>query len=227
MTSLNNLALLLNESLQSMQQQAQNQQKGNGSCSNPGGSGKGSSGGESTDDMKEMLKKQLEQMKKGPNPGGKEPGNKPGEGNAGMPGLGNKQIAQMAAQQTAIRQKLEQMRSEMNKDGQGNGNKLNPLIKELEQQERDLINKNFSNQMIKRQQDILTRLLESEQAIRERGFDEKRESNSGNFSNNGNLIRFDEYNKQKLIQFELFRSVDPQLSPYYRAKAEQYFNTEL
>ncbi len=227
MTSLNNLALLLNESLQSMQQQAQNQQKGNGSCSNPGGSGKGSSGGESTDDMKEMLKKQLEQMKKGPNPGGKEPGSKPGEGNAGMPGLGNKQIAQMAAQQTAIRQKLEQMRSEMNKDGQGNGNKLNPLIKELEQQERDLINKNFSNQMIKRQQDILTRLLESEQAIRERGFDEKRESKSGNFLNNGNLIRFDEYNKQKLIQFELFRSVDPQLSPYYRAKAEQYFSTEL
>ena len=177
--------------------------------------------------MKEQLKKQLEQLKKGPNPGGKEPGNKPGEGNAGMPGLGNKQIAQMAAQQTAIRQKLEQMRSEMNKDGQGTGNKLNPLIKELEQQERDLINKNFSNQLIKRQQDILTRLLESEQAIRERGFDEKRESKSGNNSNNGNLIRFDEYNKQKLIQVELLRSVDPQLTRYYRSKAEQYFNSEL
>jgi hypothetical protein len=227
MTSLNNLALLLNESLQSMQQQAQNQQKGNGSCSNPGGSGKGSSGGESLGDMKEQLKKQLEQLKKGPNPGGKEPGNKPGEGNAGMPGLGNKQIAQMAAQQTAIRQKLEQMRSEMNKDGQGAGNKLNPLIKELEQQERDLINKNFSNQLIKRQQDILTRLLESEQAIRERGFDEKRESKSGNNSNNGNLIRFDEYNKQKLIQLELLRPVDPQLTRYYRSIAEQYFNSEL
>lgn len=227
MTSLNNLALLLNESLQSMQQQAQNQQKGNGSCSNPGGTGKGSSGGESLGDMKEQLKKQLEQLKKGPNPGGKEPGNKPGEGNAGIPGLGNKQIAQMAAQQTAIRQKLEQMRSEMNKDGQGTGNKLNPLIKELEQQERDLINKNFSNQLIKRQQDILTRLLESEQAIRERGFDEKRESKSGNNLNNGNLIRFDEYNKQKLIQVELLRSVDPQLTRYYRSKAEQYFNSEL
>jgi hypothetical protein len=115
----------------------------------------------------------------------------------------------------------------MNKDGQGTGNKLNPLIKELEQQERDLINKNFSNQLIKRQQDILTRLLESEQAIRERGFDEKRESKSGNNSNNGNLIRFDEYNKQKLIQVELLRSVDPQLTRYYRSKAEQYFNSEL
>jgi hypothetical protein len=93
-----------------------------------------------------------------------------------MPGLGNKEIAKMAAQQTAIRQRLEQMRNEMNKEGKGKGNQLNPLIKELEQQERDLINKNFSPDMIKRQQDILTRLLESEKALKERGFEEKRES---------------------------------------------------
>lgn len=228
MTSFNNLALLLNESLQNMQAQAQAQskQKGSGSCSNPGGSGKPSpgSGEMSSEDMKQMLKKQLEQMKKGPNPGGKQPGDKPGNGNQGMPGLGNKEIAKMAAQQTAMRQQLEKLRNEMNKEGQGKGNQLNPLIKELEEQEKDLINKKFSPEMIKRQQDILTRLLESDKAIRERGFEEKRESNSAKNINPGNLIRFDEYNKQKLGQVELLKPVDPELTPYYKSKASQYFN---
>ncbi len=87
-------------------------------------------------------------MQKGPNHGGQKEGDKPGDkpgskpGNSGqnMLGLGNKEIAKMAAEQTAIRQKLEQLRNEMNKEGQGLGNKLNPLIKELEQQEKDLIN---------------------------------------------------------------------------------------
>ena len=233
MTSYNNLALMLNESLQQMQQQQQEQQKkeGSGSCDNPGGSGKPKSGqGDKmgSQDMKEMLKQQLEQMKKGPMPGGKQPGEKPGEGQGqngmGMPGLGNEQIAKMAAQQTAIRQKLEQIRDEMNKEGQGKGNQLNPLIQELEKQERDLINKNFSPEMIRRQQDILTRLLESEKAIRERGFEEKRESQSGKNQNYGNLIRFDEYTKKKLGQVELIRSVDPLLSRYYKNKANEYFN---
>lgn len=226
MTSYNNLALMLNESLQAMQQQAQQQKPGSGSCDNPGGAGKkpSSSGEMSPGDMKDMLKKQLEQMKKGPNPGGKQPGEKEGQGSMGMPGLGNKEIAKMAAQQTAIRQRLEQMRNELNKDGQGKGNQLNPLIKELEQQEKDLINKQFSPEMIRRQQDILTRLLESEKALKERGFEEKRESTSGKNINYGNLIRFDEYKRNKLGQVELLRAVDPLLTKYYKDKASKYFN---
>jgi hypothetical protein len=141
-----------------------------------------------------------------------------------MPGLGNKEVAKMAAQQTAIRQRLEQMRNEMNKDGQGKGNQLNPLIKELEEQERQLINKQFSPEMIRRQQDILTRLLESEKALKERGFEEKRESTSGKNVNYGNLIRFDEYKRNKLGQVELLRAVDPLLTKYYKDKAGKYFN---
>lgn len=235
MTSYNNLALLLNESLQSMQQQMQSMMEGSGSCDKPGGKGKPKSGSSmNPGDMKQMLKKQLEQMQKGPNPGGEKPGdktgdkpgNKPGEG-MGMQGLGNKQIAKMAAEQTAIRQRLEQLRNEMNKEGNGKGNQLNPLIKELEQQEKDLINKQFSQDMIRRQKDILTRLLESEKALMDRGFEEKRESQSGKNENYGNKIRFDEYNKEKLKQIELLRSVDPKYGKYYRDKANEYFNQSL
>ena len=226
MTSYNNLALLLNEALQSMQNQMKSDSKGSGSCDNPGGKGKPKPGsGMNPGDMKDMLKKQLEQMEKGSNPGGKKPGSKEGEGNSGMPGgLGNKQIAKMAAEQTAMRQRLEQMKKDLNKDGKGSGNKLNPLIDELEKQEKDLINKNFSSDLIKRQKNIMTRLLESEKALMERGFEEKRESKEGNNSNFGNQIRFDEYTKQKLNQIELLRSVDPLYNKYYKDKANEYFN---
>ncbi|PHR20985.1 MAG: DUF4175 domain-containing protein, partial [Fluviicola sp.] len=141
--------------------------------------------------------------------------------------LGNKEIAKMAAEQSAIRKRLEQLRRELNKGGKGEGNKLSPLIKQLAEQERDLVNKRLGNNMVKRQQDILTRLLESDKATRERGLDEKRESKSGKNENNGNLIRFDQYNKEKLKQIELLRSVDPAYRKYYKDRANEYFNRML
>lgn len=228
MTSFNNLALLLNESLAQMQSQMKSQQPGSGSCSKPGGSGKPAEGGKKPgdQDMKQMLKDQLEQMKKGSKPGGSKPGDAK-EGQPGGMGMGNQQVAKIAAQQSAMRRKLEQMRNELNKDGKGTGNKLNPLINELEKQEDDLINKRLGNNLVERQQKILTRLLESDKAINERGLDEKRESKEGKEQNNGNLIRFNEYNKEKLKQIELLRSVDPMYKKYYKDRANEYFNRVL
>lgn len=229
MTSYNNLALMLNESLQQMQKQMQAMMEGSGTCDKPGGGKPKPGSGQSMGNMKEMLKKQLEQLEKGSNPNGKKPGDsqggdKPGQGE-GFGGLGNKETAKMAAEQNAIRQRLEQLKNELNKQGKGEGNQLNPLLKELEKQEEDLVNKRFSPDLIRRQQDILTRLLESEKSIRERGFEEKRESNEGKNQNNSNLIRFDQYNKEKLKQIELLRTVDPIYNKYYKDKANQYFNS--
>src|SRR5690606_24731768 len=89
MTSLNNLALMLDEALQQMQQQASGM-PGSGNCSKPGGSG---SSGDSKKMQKvksrqEALSKQLEEMRKALEKG-KKPGEKPGEQNAGgtTPGM--------------------------------------------------------------------------------------------------------------------------------------------
>lgn len=219
MTSFNNLALLLNESLESMQSQMNSDKPGGGSCDTPGGKGKPKPGDGEAGDMKEMLKKQLEQLKKGSSPGGKSEGSSPSLG-----GLTPKQISKMASQQAMIRKKLESLKTELNKDGKGTGNQLNDLINELEQQEKDLINKKFSPKMIQRQQSILTRLLESEKALIEKGFDEKRESKTGKVYENGNQIRFEEYKKEKLKEIEFFRSIDPLYQKYYKDKANEYFN---
>ena len=227
MTSYNNLALLLNEVLHSMQAQMQMMNPGSGQCNKPGGKGKPKAGPSmNSGDMKEMLKNQLDQLKKskqegGKNEGGKKDGNK-GEGGSG--GLGSKGLAKIAAEQSAIRNKLEQLRNQLNKDGNGTGNGLNPLIEELKEQQKNIINKNIGDKTIKRQQEILTRLLESEKALIERGFDEKRESKSGKNSEKSNQFLFNEYNKEKLKKIELLRFAEPSYKKYYKEKANEYFD---
>ncbi len=61
----------------------------------------------------------------------------------------------------------------------------------------------------------------------ERGLDEKRESKEGKNEVKSNQIRFDEYNKEKLKQIELLRSVDPAYNKYYKDRANEYFNKVL
>jgi hypothetical protein len=231
MTSYNNLALLLNEALQSMQQQMNAEMQGSGSCENPGKGRPKPGQSMSSGDMKEMLKKQLEQMQKGSNPGGNKPGKEPGQapgasGQAGqgLPGLGSKELARMAAEQTAIRQRLEQLKQELNKEGKGLGNQLNPLLKELEEQEKDLLLKRVNPQTIQRQKEILTRLLESENAIMKRGYEEKREAKSGKDPEKGNQIRFEEYKRSKWNELELIKSIDPALQLYYKQRSDAYLN---
>jgi hypothetical protein len=60
LTSLNNLALMLSEAVEQMQQAAA-QAAGSGSCSKPGASGKPSAG--AMRKMQEQMNKQLEQRK--------------------------------------------------------------------------------------------------------------------------------------------------------------------
>lgn len=222
MTSMNNLALFLNETLQNMQNEMQSNKPGGGSCDKPGGGGKKGSSSKPMEGMKEMLKKQLKALEKGMNPGGNKPGDAPGQPMP-MP-FGNKQAAQMAAQQSAMREKLNQLKNELNKEGKGKGNQLNELLKELEEQEKSLVNKQWDVELVKRQKEILTRLLESEKALEERGFDEKRESKEGKSIEKGNQIDFLEYNKEKAQQIELLRSVSPDLERYYKDRASEYFN---
>ncbi|SFT84437.1 hypothetical protein SAMN05216474_2643 [Lishizhenia tianjinensis] len=221
MTSFNNLALLFDESLSQMQEEMQGQDGGSGSCNNPGGKGKGSSGNQSMEGMKEMLKKQLESMKKGMSPGGNKPGNQKGSNPIPM---GAQQAAQMAAQQSEIRRRLEEMKNELNKGGKREGDVLNPLLEELEKQQEELINKQWNQELINRQQEILTRMLESEKALKERGFDEQRESEEGKNEEKGNPIDFLEYKKLKEKQLELLRSLNPTLERYYKDRASEYFN---
>ena len=75
-----------------------------------------------------------------------------------------------------------------------------------------------------RQEEILTRLLESEKAERERDQDEKRESKESNIENFSNLNLFNEYNRLKMKETELLKTVPPSLNTFYKNKVTDYFN---
>lgn len=233
MTSINNLALMLNESLEQMQMQAQQKQSqkpGSGSCKKPGG--KGNKPSQSMANMKQMqesLNKQIEQMKKmmeqqGKNPNGKKPGEKDGKGGMGgmMPGGNSEQFAKMAAEQEAIRRAMQEALQKMQKNG---GNPGGDITEKMEETETDLVNKMITQETIKRQQEILTKLLEHENAEREKELDEKRQSNTAKNENFSNPNLFLEYKRLKEQEMELLKTVPASLNPYYKNKVSTYFNS--
>ena len=87
------------------------------------------------------------------------------------------------------------------------------------------MNNGYTNNLLKRQQDIMTRLLESEKAILERGFSNERESKSSKNDAEGNQIKIIEYTKKKESELELLRSLPIGLRVYYKNMINDYFNT--
>lgn len=230
MTSLNNLALLLDEALQQMMAQMNAQSKpGSGNCNKPGGAGAKPGDSAKMSKMKanqQALQKQLEEMRKAMQEG-KKPGEKPGEknpGGMGMPGM-SQQLAQMAAQQAAIRKEMQKLAQELNKDGSGAGNPLNKMAEQMEQNEKDIVNKNITPETLRRQQEIMTRLLEHEKAERERELDQQRTSNEGRPLPAADPARYFDYQRRKAREAELLRTVPPGLKPYYRDRVNAYFGT--
>lgn len=222
MTSYNNLALLLDEALKQMQMAMANQMPGKGNCENPGGQGSNPSPGQMgkmQEEMGKKLEQMMKQMEKGQQKGGQKPGFKPGMGNQGM----SKEIAKMAAEQAAIRREIEKMAQELNKEGKGEGAGLKDIAQEMEELEKDLVNQEITRESIKRQQDIMIRLLESEKALREREYDDKRESKTPGDYEPSNPENYLEYKRKKSNEVELLRTVPPDLKPYYRDKVNDYF----
>jgi len=216
MTSVNNLALMLSESLEQMQQQMQSMSskscnKKGGKCKKPG-SGKPSSS--TMKQMQEQLNKQIEALKKQ-----LENGQKPGQKGQSM----SEQLARMAAQQEAIRKMLQQYGEEQKKEGVGNDGNISEMMKKMEQTETDLVNKILNSETLKRQQEILTRLLESEKADKERELDDKRKSNEAIEKNFSNPNQFFEYNRLKSKELELLKTIPVTLTPFFKYKTNEYF----
>lgn len=235
MTSANNLALLFDEALQQMQEQQKSKMPGSGSCSKPGGQGQGKPSPQSMKNLQKKMEEQLQKMKeameKGNKPGGEKKGEKPGgekpgaSGSSGTKGQPtSKQFAQMAAQQSALRKQIQELSNKMNEDGSGKGNELKKIAKEMDEIEKELINKNINSETIKRQKEITVRLLEHEKAQREQEYDKKRKSKEAKTQKFSNPTQYNKYKKKKEKEIELLKTIPPSLKPYYKNKVNEYFN---
>ncbi|MBU0488290.1 MAG: DUF4175 domain-containing protein [Bacteroidetes bacterium] len=222
MTALNNLALLLSEVVEQMQaQQMQSNKNCSSSCSKPGKNKKPGSGKMSAATMRKMqqeLNKQMEELEKSLKEG-KMPGSA-GQGRNTM----SEQFAKIAAQQEAIRNQLQKMSQELKNDPNAKSGNLDKIAREMEQIETDLVNKKITQETLKRQKDILTRLLEAEKSEREREMEEKRESKEAKSENFGNPFDNFEYKKQNRTEEEILRAIPPDLKIFYKRKVNEYFH---
>lgn len=215
MKGLNDLALLLSDALQNMQMQMNNSMPGSGSCPNPGNS-QGPDGKKPKDkiskgqgNLNEQMKQLKERLEKGQ-----------GQGEGGMA----KEFAKMAAQQAALRNALRKLQQE--KQEQGKGSKaLEELQKEMDKVETDLVNKRLTNETLRRQQEILTRLLEEERAEREQEQDEKRQAEQARQQQPKMPPALEEYLKKRRAEVDQYRTVSPALKPYYKQLVEEYLKS--
>jgi hypothetical protein len=198
MTSMNDLALLLQDVMSSMQQQmaammgmpSKSQQKGN----EP-----------DLSELQQQLNDRISELKK--------------SGKSGK--AFSEELARLAAEQERIRNMFKDEREKSLHKESGEG--ANDLIKNMEQSELDIVNKNITQQLINRQKEIQVRLLESEKAMREQKLDQEREGVHAKNVKYEVPPALQEYLKTKEKEVELLKTVPPRLNPYYKREVNEYF----
>jgi len=204
--------------------------QGMGRMQKPGGKKPGGKDGDKPGDQE------------GNKPGqGKKPGQGGKQGSGGQSGSGNggngtgqegdngeygdaEQLARLAQQQANIRRQLAELASKLNSKGMtGLSKELRELEQKMDKNETDLVNRRVNPEMMLRQKEIQTRLLEADKAMREQEQDDKRSSNSADEVSRPVPPALKKYMTDRRQMLEQYKTVPPQLKPYYRDMVEQYF----
>jgi hypothetical protein len=207
MTSMNNLALMLNEVLDQLQNAMKNAK---------GGKGKSKQSMQQLSQMQQQLNNNMQKMRD----------QMQQQGNKGQSGQQSQseQLARMARQQQMIRQSVEDYSRNELKNGQNGSGNLDKIAKQMEQTENDLVNRRISEESLKRQQQIQTRLLEAEKGEQEREQDKQRQSQAGKDMPPGYIKALQNYQQLKVKQTEQLKTVSPELNLYYKQKVKKYFD---
>lgn len=207
MTSLNNLALMMNEALEQMQNAQKNAK-----------AGKGKKGKQSMKDLQKMQEQLNQRMQNARDKMQK-------EGNMGTVPKGqmSQEFAKMAQEQQMIREALQKINSQENKDGKGSLGNLNQLAEEMKKTENDLVNKRINDEVLNRQKNLNTKLLDADKAQREQDEDSKRESNAAKEFPPSYKQLLEKFKKEQQSESELIQKLPPNLNYYYKNKIAEYF----
>lgn len=198
MTSINNLALMLDDHFDAMMQMMANAKPS-------AGKGKKKGKPQSLSQMQQQLNQRIQELKNG--------------GKSGK--QLSEELAKTAAEQERIRRALKEFQDKMKQ--QGKEMPGGDLLNKMEQSEMDLVNKQLSEQLIRRQKEIETRLLETEQSMREQEEDEERKGETAKDYSKEIPKAFEDYLRLKEKEVELLKTVPPKLQPYYKKEVNEYF----
>ena len=210
MMSMNNLALMLAESLENMENSldAMGMPMQN-SKSKPG---QGSQSLKNMQQLQQQLSEQLKQLQQQMEKKGQQ-----------MPNSMSEEFARMAAEQEMLRQGMQQMLNDMKENGQIGDDGFNDIIKDMEKLEEELVNKKINRQMIERSQKIESRMLESQKAQEKREQEEKRKSNEYKGSHFDRKIDEFLYEQTLKKNQEFLRANPIEYAPYYKDKINVYY----
>ncbi len=205
MTSINNLSLMLNEALEQLQNMQKNAKGGKGKKGNM------QQLQQLQQQLNDNMQKAREQMQK--------------EGNKGAAPKGrmSQEFGKMAQQQQMIREALQKINREENKDGKGKLGNLNKTIDDMKATERDLVNKKLQQETMNRQKDLLTKLLDAENAEREQEQDSKRDSKAAKDFPASYKQLMEKFKKTQQSETEWLQKLPPNLNDYYKNKISEYF----
>jgi hypothetical protein len=206
MTSINNLSLMLSDALKNMQEQMN-------AMAMPG-SGKGGKKGKKPEqgqgigDMQKDLNGKMDKLQKG------------GKSGRGL----SEELSQLAAQQAMIRNMLKQLQEKAKgtEAGKGQEKQVQDLMEKMDQTETDLVNKRINPVTMNRQNEIVTRLLESEKALRQQEEDTKRESRTAQTPVRKPPVGLDSNMQTQQRQTEVLRSVTPNYNEFYKNQSNRY-----
>ena len=198
MTSINNLAVMLDDHYDMMMDMMANAMPAKGKK-------KGKQQQPTLGQLQQQLNQKIEQLKNG--------------GKSGR--QYSEELAKMAAEQERIRRALQEMQDKLKNEG---GKTLgNDLPGKMEQTEMDLVNKQITEQTIRRQKEIEVRLLEAEKSMREQNLDQERKGETAKDYDKEIPRAFEEYLRLKEKEVELLKTVPPKLYPYYKKEVNEYF----
>ncbi|MHA6278989.1 coiled-coil domain-containing protein [Salinimicrobium sp. CAU 1759] len=207
-TGANDLAYLLSDILGNMEEML------NSSPSK--GSGQGQQLQDIIQKQGELNEEMKEQMQKGDQ---KQKGEQEGKGENGQSGEEESgELFRIFQEQQMLRRALDEKLKEEGRDGKGNGVK-----KEMEQIEKQLLEKGFDPGVLQRMQRLEHRLLELEEAELQQGKKPERESTTGKevFSNETKSAR--ERAKEYFNTTEILNRQTLPLRPVYKLKVKEYF----
>ena len=203
MASINNLALLLDDLLQQMQN-SQASSSGKGKPDDKNGQGM-----PNLKELQKQLSQDIQELK-----------------DSGMKGRQlSESLSKMAAQQEMLREKLNELKNSLNGQpgGEDAGESMEDAMKLMEQNEIDLVNKRLTQQLINRQEEIMTRMLDAENAMKEQEFDQERKGETAGEIEQSMPKAFQEYLLERKKQIELQKTIPIGLNPFYKKEVNDYF----
>ncbi len=217
MAAMNNAIIQMQSMLSQMQ--------GSGSCNNPGGSGEGQGMGQSKSGSFSQRLQQLANQQQSINQAMQQMGER-----GKMSPEEQARMGRIAAEQGKAQKTLEELAKEQKQNPQTDRKSLGDLeqiAQEMKEVMTDMKSSNINENTLKRQERILSRLLDATKSIHDRDFEKTRESKTGkefNRQSPGELDMKSQEGRTKAMQ-DLLRSIQEGYTKDYEELIRKYFET--